>query len=118
MLIRSSFSCCFALLTAASVVWASCGGGGGGAGSTLPASTPAATSTPTPAPVTSQSQQVSLSTTRSQAAAYSISGYSSIATIPAGNTATTLSTTFSSAQPAGTPTIQNLRRRPQNIGAS
>jgi subtilisin family serine protease len=119
MRVRSSLSCCFALLTAASIVLTSCGGGGGG-GSTLPASTPAATATatPTPAPVTSQSQAVSLSTTSSEAAAYSISGYSSIATIPAGNIATTLSTTFSSAQPAGTPTIQNLRRRPQNIGAS
>ncbi len=113
MRIRRSLSYFLASLTTASIVLASCGGGGGSGGSSVPAA-PTVTATA----VTSESQQVSLSTVSSQAATYSVSGYSSIATIPAGNVATTLSTTFSSAQPSGTPTIQNLQRRPQKIGAS
>ena len=114
MLNRSSVSVFFASMATLSIALASCGGGGGGGGATaVPANVPTAT----PAPVTSQSQQLSLSTTSSQAASYSVTGYSSVVTIPAGNVSTTLSTTFSSAQPANTPTIQNLQRRPQKIGA-
>lgn len=108
-----TLSCCFALLTTLSVVLSACGGGGGGGGSSVaPAVNPTAT------PVTSQSQNVNLSTTGSQAASYSVNGYSSVATIPAGSVATSLSTTFSTSQPGSTPAIQSLTRRPQNIGAS
>lgn len=104
-------SCFFALLTAASVVLAACGGGGGGT-----SYTPAGTATATP--LTSQSEQVAVSASGSQTASYAVSGYSSVATIPAASAATTLATTFSTAQPGNTPSIQSLYRRPQNIGAA
>lgn len=105
----------FALLSTLSIVLAACGGGGGGGGSSV---APGVNPTATPAPVTSQSQPISTSTTGSQTANYSVTGYSSVATIPAANVATMLSTTFSTSLPSGPPAVQSLQRRPQNIGSS
>jgi subtilisin family serine protease len=110
-----SLSRAFAILATASVVLAACGGGGGG-GSSVP-SAPTGSSTTAP-PSTTQTQSVPVSTTSPQTTTYSLTSYGGTATIPAGNVATTLSTTFSTAQPGGTPTIQNLQRRPQNIGGT
>src|SRR5580704_10841362 len=94
-----TLSCCFALLTTLSVVLSACGGGGGGGGSSVaPSANPTATATP----ITSQSQNVSLSTNGTQAS-YAVTGYSSVATIPGASVATSLSTTFSTTQPGGTP---------------
>ncbi len=90
-----------------------CGGGGGGSSTPQP---PTIT-TPT-APTTSVSQSVSLTTTGSQTAAYALTGLSLSATFPAASTATTLTSTFSTTQPGGTPSIQKVKRRPQSIGAS
>lgn len=115
---RRTLPAFFALLTSAAVALAACGGGGGGGGSSVPAVSQTAAATSTPTPVTSQSQQISTSTTSPQTASYAVSGAASSVTVPIGSVATTLTTTFTTSQPGSTPTIQNLHRRPQNIGAS
>jgi subtilisin family serine protease len=106
----------FALLVSTSVVLAACGGGGGGSSSVPSTTTPTPVATATP--VTTASETVTTSTTLPQTATYTTSTYSGSATIPAASTATSLITTFTTTQPSGTPTIQNLARRPAAIGAS
>jgi subtilisin family serine protease len=115
----------FAALLAVSVVVTACGGGGGGGAvapgavaTAVPTAAATATPAPTPTPITTESVSVPASTVASQTATYAVTNYSGTATIPAASVATTLATTFSISQPSSTPTIQNVRRRPQNIGAS
>ena len=102
-------------LLAVAVTLAACGGGGGGGGSsTPPASTPTATPTP------GNTVVIPVSTTGSEIGSFGPigAGYTGTATIPQGSVATNLTATFAATQPGSTPTIQNLHRRPANIGGS
>ena len=104
----------FCLLSLAVFALTACGGGGGGGSVPQPPS-PA---TSTPAPITSASQSVTLSTSAPQTGQYTLTSLSSIATFPIASVATTMATTFSTTQPAGTPAVQGVKRRPLAIGAS
>lgn len=103
----------FGLIGLAAFGLAACGGGGGGSGS-APPTNPA----PTPAPITSVSQSIALSTTAPQTAQYTLTSLTGAVTFPIASVGTTMTSTFSTTQPANTPAIQNVHRRPRNIGAS
>jgi subtilisin family serine protease len=112
--IRRPLSRLLPSLLAVAVTLAACGGGGGGGSSTPPASNPTATPTPGGTVV------IPVSTTTSELGSFGPigAGYTGTATIPRGNVATNLTATFAPTQPGNTPTVQNLRRRPKNIGGS
>jgi subtilisin family serine protease len=113
LVIRRPFSRLLPSLLAFAVTLAACGGGGGG-GSSTPASNPTATPTPGDTVI------IPVSTTGPVTGSFGPigAGYTGTATVPAGNVATNLTATFAATQPGNTPTIQNLRRRPKNIGGS
>jgi hypothetical protein len=103
---------------------AGCGGGGSSSSGpppvpatpTPPGATPIPTATPLPG---SSSATVAVSPTIPSSGSFGpvAGGYSGTLTLPAANAAAMLTATFLTSQPAGTPTIQNLKRRPLNIGA-
>ena len=104
-----------AFVAAASVSLAACGGGGGG-GHVGPPTNP----TPTPTPTNSQSLSIPVSSTASEPTTLGplAAGYSGTITMPPTSVTTTLSATFTTQQPNGTPTVQSVHRRAQNIGVS
>ncbi|MBV8642536.1 MAG: S8 family serine peptidase [Candidatus Eremiobacteraeota bacterium] len=113
------------MICAAAALVAGCGGGGGSSStpSGPPATaTPTASPTPSPTPLPgSSSTSITVSPSGSSTGTFGpvSGGFSATATIPAASVAASLNATFlpGGSQPTGTPTIQNLRRRPQNIGA-
>ena len=104
----------FGLIGLSAFALAACGGGGGGTGPQPTITTPA----PTPGPITSASQTIALSTTAPQTSQYTLTSLTGAVTFPLASVATTMTSTFSTTQPANTPAIQNVKRRPRNIGAS
>jgi len=118
---RSSLYALALVLTAAGLP--GCGGGGGGGG-TVPGP-PVQTATPTPSPTPLPGSSAFSFTVSPGAGATGsfgpvTGGYTGTVTLPAASASSTLSGSFfpGSAPPAGTPTIQNLQRRPRNIGAA
>src|SRR5665213_1349988 len=102
---------------------AGCGGGGGGGSSTLP---PGAAPTPSPAPTAtplpgSSTASIAVSAGSPASATFGpvTGGFSGTVTLPAASASSTLTATFlpGTSAPPGSPAIQNLRRRPANIGA-
>ncbi|MGD1067489.1 MAG: hypothetical protein ABR975_11790 [Vulcanimicrobiaceae bacterium] len=59
-----------------------------------------------------------MSTSGSQNTTYTITNYGATVTFPSASVATSLNTTFSSTQPAGTATLQSIRRHSAAIGGS
>jgi subtilisin family serine protease len=112
------------LAGAIAFVLGGCGGGGGGGSSPVPGATPTppVVSTPSPTPLPGSST-ASIPVSPGSAASGTFGpvsgGFSGTVTLPAASAASTLSATLwpGNSQPVGTPAIQNLRRRPQNIGA-
>jgi hypothetical protein len=97
----------FACLTLSSMI-ASCGGGG--SSSNPPVS-------PTPPPTTSASTAVSPNAPASGTFAPITGGLTAAVTIPAASTNATVTTAFSASAPSGAPQLQNVGRRPANIGS-
>ena len=95
--------------------------GCGGATSTLPRSAGAA-ATPSPSPVPLPGSATATVTVGASTASASLGpvlgGYSGIVTLPAASNAAALTLTLSGAQPAGTPAVQSMKRRPQTIGGT
>jgi hypothetical protein len=103
------------------IIAAGCGGGGGG-GTSVPPPTATPTATPSAAPTLPPSSSGTLAVSAQAATSASFGpvtgGYSGVVTVPAANVAASLNAVFTAIAPSGAPTVQHVRRRPQNISAS
>lgn len=121
----TTFSAGILLMIGAVVGLTDCGGGGSSgpasAGAVQPpifTPTPVPQSTPTPLPpLASSSVVVSPTNPVSTSLGPILGGYGVSVVFPQASNTSTFALSFSTSQPGGTPSVQQVRRRPQNIGA-
>jgi len=93
-----------------------------GTSSIAPSTGGVATLTPSPSPAPLPASATATVPVGGAPASLSIGpvtgGYSGVITIPAGSTSAALTVTLAATQPAGTPAVQSIKRRPQTIGGT